>query len=91
MQHRERRRPQPAERRAVVEIADERNDAMRAQPAHVVAIAGDTDQVGAIAQAVGDAQRDIAASHDQYARHRAARRARDPARERSMLKSNEPR
>jgi hypothetical protein len=89
MQHRERRRPQPAERSAIVEIADERDDAMRAQLAHVVALARESDQVCAIAQAVGDAQRDIAASHDQYARHRAARAARDPARERAMLKSNQ--
>jgi len=91
MQHRERRRPQPAERTAIVEIADERNDAMRAELAHVVTIAGKADQACAIAQAVGNAQRDIAASHDQYARHRAARLARDPAQERSMLKSNQPR
>ena len=91
MQHRERRRPQTAERVTIVEIADERNDAMGAQPAYVVAPADEPDQVGAIAQAVGDAQRDIAASHDQYARHRAARMARDPARERFMLESNQPR
>ena len=91
MQHRERRRPQTAERVAIVEIADERDDAMGAQLSHVVAPADEADQVGAIAQAIGDAQRDIAASHDQYARHRAARMARDPARERFMPKFNQPR
>ena len=91
MQHRERRGPQPAERSAIVEISDERDDAMGAQLAHVVAIARESDQVCAIAEAIGDAQRDIAASHDQYARHRVTRAASGPARERSMLKSNQPR
>jgi hypothetical protein len=72
MQHRERRRPQPAERSAIVEISDERDDAMGAQLAHVVAIARESDQVCAIAKAIGDAQRDIPATHEQHPLHHAS-------------------
>ena len=65
MQHRERARAKAFERAAIVEIADQRNDAVQAQLAHVVAIACQADEPDPMPQEVRDPQRDIAASHQQ--------------------------
>ena len=60
---------EPRERMAIVEIACDRNHATLPQLPHVVAIARQPHQAHALAQQVRDAQRDIAASHEQYPLH----------------------
>jgi len=65
MQHRERARAKAFERAAIVEIAYQRNDAVQAELAHVVAIACQADEPDPMPQEVRDPQGDIAASHQQ--------------------------
>ena len=57
------------ERTAIVEVAFERNDAVASKPAHVVAVAREADEPHAIVQQVGDAQRHVAATHEQQPLH----------------------
>ncbi len=65
MQHREGRRAQAGERPAIVEVADDRDDAVRAQLAHVVAIAREPVETRAMPQQIRGAQRDVAAADQQ--------------------------
>jgi hypothetical protein len=60
---------EPREHPAIVEVACDRNHAALPQLPHVVAVARQARQAHALAQQVGDAQRDIAASHEQYPLH----------------------
>ena len=103
MQHREGRSLQPTQRAVVVQVGNQRNDALRAKLAHVVAIACESDEAGAIAQALRNAQRDVAATNQEHALHRAAgatkapiesgraRALRDPVQEPSMSKPTQSR
>lgn len=103
MQHREGRHLQPGERAPIIEIADERDDAMSAQPARVITVASKAYETGAMREPLRDAQRDVAATYEHYALHRAAGAsdapvenaqsgaACDPAQERFMQKSTQPR
>ena len=65
MQDREGRRGETSERAARIEIADERDDTMRAKLAHIVRISRQSDQSHAVPQEVCDAYGDIAAPHQQ--------------------------
>ena len=65
MQHRERSHAKTRKRAAIVEVADERDDAVQAELAHVVAIASQADKSDAMPQKIRDSQGDIAATHQQ--------------------------
>ena len=60
---------EPRERAAIVEIAFDRHDAALSQLPHVVAPSSDAREAHAVAQQVGDAQRHVAASHEQHPLH----------------------
>ena len=103
MEHGERRRLQSSQRAPVVEVADKRDDAMRAQLGHVGAIARQADEMRALSQSSRDAQRDVAAAHQQHPLHHAAgttiapaihpraRASCDPAQETSIPILTQPR
>lgn len=78
MQHPRRQRAQPAQRGGLIQIADERADAQRAQCRHACGIRGQRDQAPALAEQPGHALADIAAADDQQARapQQAGRRGR---------------
>ncbi len=78
MQHPRRQRAQPAQRGGLIQIADERPDAQRAQCRHARGIRGQRDQAPALAEQPGHALADIAAADDQQARapQQAGRRGR---------------
>jgi hypothetical protein len=65
----ERAEVEPRERTSIVEIAFERHDAALSQLAHDVADARDADEAHAMPQQFGDAQRHVAASHEQHTLH----------------------
>ena len=69
MHDRERAEVEPRERAAIVEVAFDRHDAALSQFAHVVAVARNADEAHAMPQQSGDAQRHIAASHEQHPLH----------------------
>jgi hypothetical protein len=60
---------EPPERAAVVEVRDERHDAVLAQSPHVVGIAREADHPQPSAQQICDAQRDIPATDEQHPLH----------------------
>ena len=62
MQDGERRRAQPVEARETVEIADDGNDAVRAQPRGVFAAAGEPVEAHFGMEQAGRAQRHVAAA-----------------------------
>ena len=57
------------ERTAIVEVAEQRHDAAASKLAHVVAVAREADETHPVPQQLGDAQRDIAATHEQQPLH----------------------
>jgi hypothetical protein len=65
MQHRERSNAKAGKRAAIVEVADERDDAVEAELAYVVAIARQADQPDPMPQEIRDPQGDITATHQQ--------------------------
>ena len=69
MQHRERRRAQAVQAREVVEVADDGDDAVRAQAGNVLGAAGETVESDLRMEQAGGAQRDIAAANQQYPDH----------------------
>jgi hypothetical protein len=71
MQYRERGCLQPCKRSVLIEIADERNDAVRAKPCDVSAITDQAHQMNAVSKPIRNTQRDIAAAYEQNALHRA--------------------
>jgi hypothetical protein len=103
MQHRVRRGLQPDERAPIVEVAKKRNDAMRAKLAHIAAVTRESDEMRAVAQALRDAQRNVAAPDQEHALHRPAgptkapiergqaRASRDSVQEPSMSKPTQSR
>jgi cytochrome c553 len=103
MQHRVRRGLQSDERAPIVEVAKKRDDAMRAKLAHIAAITRESDEMRAVAQALRDAQRNVAAPYQEHALHRAsgapkapvkrgqAHTSRDPVQEPSMSKPTQSR
>jgi hypothetical protein len=78
MQHRVRRGLQPDERAPIVEVAKKRNDAMRAKLAHIAAVTRESDEMRAVAQALRDAQRNVAAPDQEHALHRPAGQTKAP-------------
>ena len=60
---------EPRERAAIVEIAFDRHHAALTQLPRVVAIAREAHEAHAVPQKVGDAQRHVAASHEQHTLH----------------------
>jgi len=65
VQHAEGAEVEPGKRAPIVEIACKRNDSVASELAHVVAMAREADDAHAMPQQAGDAQRDIAATHEQ--------------------------
>ena len=65
----ERAEVEPRERAAIVEIAFDWHDAALTQLPHVVAVAREAHEPHAVPQQVGDAQRHVAASHEQHPLH----------------------
>jgi hypothetical protein len=103
MQHREGRSLQPTQRAVVVQVGNQRNDALRAKLAHIAAFTRVSDEMRAVAQALRDAQRNVAAPYQEHALHRAsgapkapvkrgqAHTSRDPVQEPSMSKPTQSR
>lgn len=72
MQHGEGCRPQSVKRRFTIEIADNRNDAVRAQTSDILGSTHESIHARPAAQQLGRAQRDIATAYQQYPDHRGA-------------------
>ena len=66
MQDREWRGPQSFECRFTVKIADNRNDAVRAQPGDILGSTDKSVHASPAAQQIGSAQRDVATAYQQY-------------------------
>ena len=69
MQHRERRRAQPVERREAVEVADDGNDAVRAKLGDILDAARQAVEAHFGMEQARGAQRDVAAADQQYPDH----------------------
>ena len=62
MQHPERRRAQPAQGRKAIEVADDRNNAVRAKPCAVLDAAGEAVEAYFGMEQAGRAKRHVAAA-----------------------------
>ena len=70
MQHGVGREAQPLQRREVVEIPEERHDALRTEAGDVVGAPDEADHAGASVEQADRAHRDVAAADEQDAHHR---------------------
>lgn len=69
MKHGERRRAQPREARKKVEVANDGNDAVRAELGDVLGATRQSVEADFRMEQVGGAQRDVAAADQQYPDH----------------------
>ncbi len=70
---RERRRAQALEARETIQVADNGNDAVRAQFRHVFGAPGQPVQANPRMEQIGSAQRDVTAADQEYADHAGGR------------------
>jgi hypothetical protein len=70
MQYGERRRAQAPQRRVMVEVADDRNDAVRAQPGNVLGASREAVEAHLRTKQVGSSERHVTAADQQKPDHR---------------------